>query len=198
MEKFFLNYQVSNSYFQFKQFRIAQDRCAMKVSTDACIQGAWTPVDNEVKEILDIGAGTGLLALMLAQRAPGDHIDAIELDVDAAQQAAENVAASPWAASVQVIQGDVTQYLFNKKYELIICNPPFFNNSLLSDSDSKNMARHTGALNYEQLFSAIENNMAAKSVASVMLPVPEHELWEALLNKHGWSVQKKLLVQSKQ
>src|SRR5690606_2219536 len=98
---------MSNSYFRFKQFTVHQEHCAMKVSTDACIQGAWTPIGAQVKNILDIGAGTGLLSLMLAQRQPQAKIDAIELDAAAAQQAAQNIAASPWADWVAVITGDI-------------------------------------------------------------------------------------------
>src|SRR6476661_11279441 len=98
---------MSNQYFQFKQFMVQQDRCAMKVSTDACIQGAWTPIADDVQHVLDIGAGTGLLSLMLAQRNGQLHIDAIELDEQAASQAQENVAASPWKHKINVWQGDV-------------------------------------------------------------------------------------------
>eukprot|EP01136_Pigoraptor_vietnamica_P012822 Opistho-1_new@53158 len=117
---------MSNHYFQFKQFTIHQDKCAMKVSTDACIQGAWTPIANDVVHVLDIGTGTGLLSLMLAQRNSNIHIDAIELDADAARQAQENISASPWADRVDVMQGDVTAYQFAKQYDMVICNPPFF------------------------------------------------------------------------
>src|SRR5688500_11779251 len=129
---------MANQYFQFKQFSIQQDRCAMKVSTDACIQGAWTPIADNVKDVLDIGAGTGLLSLMLAQRNYDIRIDAVELDVEAAQQAKENVASSPWKDRVEVIQADVTQHSFTKLYDMVICNPPFFNNSLLGDTDTRN------------------------------------------------------------
>lgn len=106
---------MSNSWFQFKRFTIHQDRCAMKVSTDACIQGAWTPLKQGVKRILDIGCGTGLLTLMLAQRTESAIIDAIELDEDAALQAKENVQKSPWKDRIKVIQADVRDYFS--------CNP---------------------------------------------------------------------------
>src|SRR6185503_17847665 len=109
---------MSNSYFQFKQFRIEQDRCAMKVTTDACIQGAWTPLLPRIKRVLDIGAGTGLLSLMLTQRNPGITVDAIELDKEAAGQASANVNASAWKDSINIIEGDVCNYAFGQKYDL--------------------------------------------------------------------------------
>src|SRR5262245_25570320 len=122
---------MSNTFFQFKQFRIEQDKCAMKVSTDACIQGAWTPIEENVRNVLDIGTGTGLLSLMLAQRKPGIRIEAIEIEEQAYKQAAENVAYSPWAEQIHVIPGDVRNDSLNRKFDLIVCNPPFFQNSLL-------------------------------------------------------------------
>jgi tRNA1Val (adenine37-N6)-methyltransferase len=97
---------VPNPQFAFKQFRVQQDRCALKVGTDGVVLGAWANVE-EAKRILDIGTGTGLLALMAAQRAPGARIDAVEIDEAAAEQAAENVAASPWADRVRVHRMDV-------------------------------------------------------------------------------------------
>lgn len=133
---------MSNSYFQFKQFRVEQDRCAMKVTTDACIQGAWTPVLPSVKNVLDVGTGTGILALMLAQKNSEITVDAIEVDKDAAGQARANVAGSPWRERINILEGDVRNYPFDKRYDLIITNPPFFSNSLLGDDVNKNLARH--------------------------------------------------------
>ncbi len=101
---------MSNSYFQFKQFKVEQGRCAMKVTTDACILGAWVPLLPGIERILDIGAGTGLLALMLAQRTDAVIIDGIELDTDACIQARENMLASAWANRIHIMEGDVTAY----------------------------------------------------------------------------------------
>lgn len=166
----------------------------MKVTTDACIQGAWTPVSGQVKNILDIGTGTGLLALMLAQKNPDIIIDAIELDTDAAAQARENAAGSPWANRINIIEGDIKAYRPEHKYDLVISNPPFFNNSLLSPKDAKNAARHTTSLSYEDLFGAIEENLAADGVASILLPCPEAELWEKLVASKGWHIASSLSV----
>ena len=185
---------MSNPYFQFKQFRVEQERCAMKVTTDACIQGAWTPVLPGVKRVLDIGTGTGLLSLMLAQREPGIIIDAIEYDPDASGQAVANIAASPWKNRINVIEGDVLNYSFPVKYDLIISNPPFFNNSLLSDDVDKNRARHTVSLTNKNLLKVINENLTEGGYASVLLPYPEYVQWKSLLDENGWFEFERLCV----
>lgn len=189
---------MANQYFQFKQFTVQQDRCAMKVSTDACIQGAWTPIADMVKDVLDIGAGTGLLSLMLAQRNPGICVDAIELDKDAAAQATENAALSPWKDRIEVIQDDVTQFSFGKQYDMVICNPPFFNNSLLGDTRARNHARHTLSLSYENLLQVIDKILKPDGYASILLPVTEHLEWGKLLNTNGWYINQRLFVHPKE
>jgi tRNA1Val (adenine37-N6)-methyltransferase len=179
---------MSNSYFQFKEFRVDQAHCAMKVSTDACIHGAWTPVSSAVKSILDIGAGTGLLSLMLAQRCPQAVIDAIEIDPEAAQQAQENFAASSWSQRLLVMTGDARNIQLPHAYDLIICNPPFFSNSLLGDKASRNQARHTLSLSFSELFQLLTNNLAPDGYASVLLPATEHQHWAKLLHSHNWHI----------
>src|SRR5882724_12429409 len=121
---------MSNHFFQFKQFTIHQDHCAMKVTTDASLFGAWAEEsvrsrEPGVRNILDIGTGTGLLSLMLAQRINAD-IDAIEIDEAAAEQAIENTEASAWKERITVINADAKNYSFPKKYDCIISNPPFY------------------------------------------------------------------------
>jgi tRNA1Val (adenine37-N6)-methyltransferase len=185
---------MSNDYFEFKQFRVGQERCAMKVTTDACIQGAWTPVLPDVKQVLDIGTGTGLLAIMLAQRSANVIIDAIEFDADAAQQAQENITASPWNDRINIIERDVRGYSFLHKYDLIISNPPFFNNSLLSNDVNKDMARHTLHLSFNDLLHVIITNLADDGYASILLPYPEYQLWNALALEAGLFEIDKLLI----
>ncbi|HTN47158.1 MAG TPA: methyltransferase [Flavipsychrobacter sp.] len=185
---------MSNSYFQFKQFRIEQGQCAMKVSTDACIQGAWTPIDTTVRHVLDIGAGTGLLSLMLAQRNNLIKIDAIELDKDAALQANENFAFSPWNDRLRCYQGDVKGFSFHRKYDLIISNPPFFSKSLLGDSVRRNQARHSLYFSLEHLVKVLDQQMEENGCASVLLPAAEHQIWENLLVKAGYSISGELHI----
>ncbi|MES2704771.1 MAG: methyltransferase [Bacteroidota bacterium] len=177
---------MSNSYFQFKQFRIEQQGCAMKVTTDACILGAWCPIENGVRKVLDIGAGTGLLATMLAQRSDAIIVDAVEYDAEAAEQAAENAAASPWSGRINVIHADARSYTGAHKYDLIITNPPFFNDSLLSDKQQKNVARHTLSLSYAELLCVVNANLADDGYAAILLPVPEYERWKLLAISEGW------------
>lgn len=179
---------VGNTWFDFKQFRISQENCAMKVTTDACIQGAWTPTAPNTKRVLDIGTGTGLLALMLAQKNAEISVDAIEIDEDAAAQARRNVAESKWADRINIMQGDVKTFSALQQYDLIITNPPFFNNSLLSGTESKNKARHTLSLSYEELFAAIDRNLTSDGTASILLPYPESDIWEGIIQQKGWKI----------
>jgi tRNA1Val (adenine37-N6)-methyltransferase len=179
---------MGNSYFQFKQFRIEQDIAAMKVSTDACIQGAWTPVTSSINSALDIGTGTGLLSLMLAQRNGHVIIDAVEIDPLAAKQARENIIVSPWEERINIVEADVREYGPEHKYDLIISNPPFFSNSLLGPTSERNTARHGLSLSLPELFNAIEDNLAEDGYASVLLPVVEHKLWQELVRLKGWKI----------
>lgn len=185
---------LSNSYFRFKQFTIDQAGCAMKVTTDACIQGAWTEIAQPNANVLDIGTGTALLSLMLAQRFPYIYIDAIELDAPAAEQARANVATSPWAERVNVIEADVNNYNFEKKYDLIICNPPFFNNSLQGDDARRNNARHTNTLTYKQLLNILGRNINRNGKTSILLPHTEGEIWQRLAIESGWIINKILHI----
>lgn len=185
---------MSNQYFQFKQFRIEQGNTAMKVSTDACIQGAWTPVLPFIKHVLDIGCGTGLLSLMLAQRNADIEMDAVEIDEQAYQQAKENIFHSPWKNRVHLFQADARNFSYTKKYELIICNPPFFNNSLLGNNAERNIARHSLSLTQEELLEIIVANLSEQGYASVMLPLAEHETWNSIARQKGFKLQRRLVI----
>lgn len=166
----------------------------MKVTTDACILGAWAPLPEPVRSVLDIGTGTGLLALMLAQRSQDTSIDAIELDEDAAGQARANVMQSPWAERINVLLGDVRGHAFKRKYDLIISNPPFFNNSLLGDKEQKNKARHTLSLTYNDLLAVAEQRLSDDGNLVVLLPYPEYLQWQQLCEAEGWCQSKRLSV----
>lgn len=186
---------MSNTWFQFRQFRIAQEHCAMKVSTDACILGAWTPVLPPVRYILDIGTGTGLLALMLAQQtAETVWIDAVEIDPAAARQAAENIAASPWKHRMAVREDDAITWLPPHRYDLIITNPPFFSNSLPAKDVRRHMARHDDTLSQEKLFAFLRNHLHEDGYAAVLLPVPASQMLEAVILQYGWYIRHRLCI----
>lgn len=185
---------MANSYFQFKQFRIEQAECAMKVSTDACIHGAWTPIEPQVKNVLDIGTGTGLLSLMLAQRGMNIHIDAIEIDAQAAMQAMDNFNASPWKERLNILHGDAKNYSYPKKYELIICNPPFFKNSLLGEDEKRNHARHALHFSLNGLMKVIDENNSDDGYASVLLPAAEQKEWMRILKEKGHFISRQLNI----
>ncbi len=165
---------MANSYFQFKQFTVHQDKCAMKVTTDSCLFGSY--IANEINSsssvinnCLDIGTGTGLLSLMLTQKCDC-CIDAIEIDMAAAEQATENNRASPFTDKINVIQADARKLLFEKKYDLIISNPPFYEKELKGDDEGRNVAHHSSALSFTDLFSIIKNNLSANGKFYLLLP----------------------------
>ncbi|MDJ1494422.1 methyltransferase [Cytophagaceae bacterium DM2B3-1] len=159
-----------NSFFQFKQFRINQDQCAMKVCTDSCVLGAYTAISTATR-ILDIGTGTGLLALMLAQRTDSP-IDAVEIDEAATQQARENVKNSPWSHQIKVIQQDILQFSQTTllPYDLIVCNPPFFSNHLKRKHSTQNVAMHGEALQLPELAQVVSTLLASTGRFITLLP----------------------------
>ncbi len=159
--------------FRFKQFTIQQDRCAMKVGTDGVLLGAWAGIGGAQK-VLDIGTGTGLIALMCAQRNNKTSIDAIEIDKDAYEQALDNVRRSPWEKRIQVYATSLQDYQkrFSKPvYDHIISNPPYFQKSFKSLLFNRNQARHTDSLSYEELLKGVAQLLLPTGVFSVILPV---------------------------
>lgn len=170
--------------FQFKQFTIKQDQCAMKVGTDGILLGAWASVSHP-KMILDIGTGTGLLALMMAQRTQTAVIDAVELDKAAAEQAVENVAASPWSDRVHVYQTAVQTYFPPHQYDLIICNPPFWQptTGTISRHMSRHTARHATTLSLEDLFSHVNRLLNAHGRFCCILPITAKRYLKPLSQK---------------
>jgi tRNA1Val (adenine37-N6)-methyltransferase len=160
---------MTNDYFQFKQFTIHQDRCAMKVGTDGVLLGAWTDI-GEAKRILDIGTGTGLIALMLAQRSDA-LIDAIEIDREAAMQAAENVETSPWKNRIRIINTSLNEFISGKQsYDLIVTNPPYFMNALPATDARRTIARHDHQLNLNGLLRSVKNVLAPDGRFDIILP----------------------------
>lgn len=163
-------YSMSNSYFQFKQFTVWHDKCAMKVGTDGVLLGAWSPIENSSR-ILDVGTGTGLVALMLAQRSLSDtNIIALEINKSAAEQARENVERSPWKDRMEVVQGDFISYHSSVKFDAIVSNPPYFVNSLGCSAQSRNTARHNDSLTYEKLFEGVAGLLENKGIFTIVIP----------------------------
>lgn len=159
--------------FTFRKFTIRQERCAMKVGTDGVLLGAWA---EGGKRILDIGTGTGLIALMMAQRFPASTIDAIEIDSDAASQAVDNVKLSSFSNIVHVMNGsfqDFASSMPSKQYDSIVSNPPFFNNSLKNPDEARMLARHTDTLSFRDLFHGVEKLLMDDGVFSAIIPATE-------------------------
>ena len=175
--------------FTLKQFEVRQERCAMKVGTDGVLLGAWARVEH-CKHILDMGTGTGLVALMAAQRSQA-HIVAIDLDADAVVQATENVASSPWRDRICVIEADARTIgnvaLRNESshleedpqplnshpltlFDALLCNPPFFENSLKCSDSARTMARHTDTLSFDELARSAARLLAPEGELSVVIP----------------------------
>ena len=153
--------------FSLKQFDIRQDRTAMKVGTDGLLLGAWAQGGSRV---LDIGTGTGLIALMMAQRFPDAHVDAIDIDADAAAQAEDNARRSPFADRVAVRCVSLQEFEIEWEYDSIVCNPPFFTQSLQSPDSKRTLARHSIALPFDDLFRHARRLMSENGVLSIVVP----------------------------
>ena len=151
--------------FRFKQFAVRQDRCPMKVGTDGVLLGAWAEVRPGDRRMLDVGTGTGLIALMLAQRSAA-WITAVDIDVECATQAAENFAASPWADRLDAVSVAVQRYDPVEKFDLIVSNPPYYVDSLLSPDEGRNTARHAAGLPFGELAAAVVRRTLCVGVAA--------------------------------
>lgn len=176
---------ASNPYFQFKRFTIRQERCAMKVGTDGVLLGAWCDVASAAS-VLDIGAGTGLIALMAAQRSSAEVV-AVELDESAASQAAENVADSPWMDRVSVVCASVQRYAAQcgRQFDRIVSNPPYFQDSLKSPKEERSLARHTDSLSYGELVTAVTALLKPTGRFSVIVPTSEFADMERVTSEAG-------------
>lgn len=161
--------------FTFKQFHIDHSRCAMKVGTDGTLLGAWAALPTGEGSILDIGTGTGLIAIMAAQRSPKALITAIDIDADCALQAQENVAASPWAERISIRECALQEFSSEEKFDAIISNPPYFIDSLLSPDASRTTARHTASLSFDDLTAGVLRLLSAEGRFSLILPPAEFE-----------------------
>ena len=166
--------------FIFKQFTIHQDKTAMKVGTDAVLLGAWCALDTYPNSILDIGSGTGIIGLMLAQRADAMTIDAVEVDANAYEQSVENFEKSDWAdrlycynATFQEFSNEIAEE--DETYDLIVSNPPFYTDEYKTKDNSRNKARFTTSLSFEELIIGVSKILSENGVFSVIIPSKEEE-----------------------
>jgi len=170
---------MANNYFKFKKFTVLQDRCAMKVGTDGTLLGAWA---EGGARILDIGTGTGLIALMMAQRYPDSVVTAIDIDEEAVVQALANIEASPFESQITVKHCALQTH--QGLYDAIVCNPPYFVDALLSPDNHRKMARHAVTLGYDELMASACRLLADDGVLSLIIPCDYRERLEseAILN----------------
>lgn len=171
--------------FQFKEFSIDQDRCAMKIGTDGVLLGAWTSI-QDAYSILDIGAGTGILALMLAQRSDAEQIDALEIDEDAYEQCVDNFENSSWADRLfcyHAALDEFTEEMKDEKYDLIISNPPFYTEDYKSGDTARNMARFADSLPFEELIKFASELLSDEGCFAVIIPYSEEEYFLKLSEK---------------
>jgi tRNA1Val (adenine37-N6)-methyltransferase len=192
---------LSNKYFQFKKFTVQQENAGMKVCTDSCLFGAW--VANKIqqktiqpKTILDIGTGTGLLSLMLAQKSTAD-IDAVDIDVASCTEASKNFNASPWSERLQVFHSDIKKWDAPHKYNLIICNPPFYENDLLPKNNKNIISKHGSALLLEELLMKVKKILSNKGYFAVLIPYFRAEWFMDIAKENLLYVAKQMEVKQK-
>jgi tRNA1Val (adenine37-N6)-methyltransferase len=165
------------STFNFKQFSINQDKTAMKIGTDSVLLGAWCPIDNNPFSVLDIGAGTGILSLMLAQRSNAEQIDALEIEEDAYEQCVENFENSPWSDRLFCFHAGLDEFVDEPEdeYDLILSNPPFYSEDYKSNNDSRDLARFQEAMPFEDLVEAADLLLSENGIFAVIIPFKEEE-----------------------
>lgn len=174
---------MSNNYFKFKQFIIEQDDCAMKVGTDGCLLGGWFDC-RESRRILDAGCGTGLIAIMAAQRSAAEVVG-VEIDAKAAARARKNADKSPWGKRIKIEQCDLLEYNAEAPFDTIVSNPPYFVNSLKCDDTSRSVARHSDTLDCRMFFGKCCGILSQNGHISIVIPYDIFEEWKSAAMEHG-------------
>lgn len=171
--------------FKFKQFEVNQDRCAMKIGTDSVLFGAWASIKNNPHSVLDIGAGTGVLALMMAQRSYAETIDAIEIDNDAYEQCVDNFEQSPWSDRLFCYHASLEEFVeeIEDCYDFIISNPPFYNDTYKSDDEQRDLARFSDAMPFRHLIESVSKLLSKNGLFSVVIPFSEEKDFIVLASK---------------
>jgi len=168
--------------FQFKQFSVEQDRCAMKIGTDGVLLGAWSPIPEDIFSVLDVGAGTGIIALILAQRTTAEQIDALEIDEEAYEQAVENFENSPWGDRLFCFHAGLDEFIEEPEdeYDLIVSNPPFYTEDYKTDNEQRDLARFADAMPFVDLVEAADLLLSENGIFSVIIPYKQEEKFIAL------------------
>ncbi len=187
---------MSNDYFQFKHFTIHQSRCAMKVGTDGTLLGAWASAKEGPCRILDVGTGTGIIGLMMAQRFPESSVVCIDIDSDAIAQASDNIAASPFSFRMTAMAKDVARLEDATGFDAIVCNPPYFDKALTCPDEKRSVARHTVSLSYQQLTASAFRLLKYDGKFSVIIPSDYYSGFEADALINGFFVSKICKVHS--
>lgn len=171
--------------FHFKRFSVDDALCAMKVGTDGVLLGAWADVEG-AKHILDMGTGSGLIALMVAQRNEEAHIEAIDIDEGAVLQARNNIEASPWRERIVIAHSDANSYTSSQRFDHIVSNPPFFTTTLLSPDERRAMARHSSMLSYDDIITTAERLLLPGGRLSLILPTLEAAQFRRVAFERLW------------
>ncbi len=172
------------SVFRFKQFNVKQELSAMKVGTDAMLLGSLVQ-GNAPKTILDVGTGTGVISLMLAQRFPEAQMQAVEIDKPSADEAMQNFQNSPWADRMHLIEGDFLTTNFNQSFELIISNPPYYQSRLENDDPRKSQARHESALPMNDMLEKVSESLSEEGSFWIIVPSEIADLWIESASKYN-------------
>ena len=170
------------SKFTFKQFSVQQDKTAMKVGTDGVLLAAWTPINHNPFSVLDIGAGTGIIALMLAQRTHAEQIDALEIDEEAYEQAVENFENSPWGDRLFCFHAGLDEFIEEPEdeYDLIVSNPPFYSENYKTENEQRDLARFQDAMPFEELIEAADLMLSENGIFAIIIPFKEEKNFIAL------------------
>jgi tRNA1Val (adenine37-N6)-methyltransferase len=172
--------------FKFKQFSIDQDRCAMKIGTDGVLLGAWAPTENNPFSVLDIGTGTGIIALMLSQRSYAQQIDALEIDENAYEQAVDNFENSPWSDRLFCFHAGLDEFVEEPEdeYDLIVSNPPFYTDDYKSENEQRDLARFADAMPFEDLVEAADLLLSENGILAIIIPYKEEDHFIALAKEY--------------
>ena len=187
---------MAKDCFTFKQFSVYQDRCAMKVGTDGTLLGAWAHAPEGRCRILDIGTGTGLIAMMMAQRYPQAEIVGVDISSEACAQARENVKYSPFFKRVSIVNFDIAEYDSGELFDTIVSNPPYFVNSLNCPDENRTIARHSDSLSYKDLLKQVIRLLSDEGNFSLVIPTESISAIESEAAFEGLILSRKCLIKT--